>query len=116
MKHEMLVVVDEFHERVTGNFVGGHFPGEALNENFLILMARKITLSGEDVVDAVFAGKDGVDGEPAEAARSALGVGGCVAFGRQVSFGHNLVLSFANLDVLTGVGFLRGDGLCFLAG
>ena len=106
----MLVIVEKANERVTDDFFVGHLVSNAFDDDFLVLVTRKITVDGEPRIDVAFFGQDGVQGKAVQ--------GGLVGdrIGRGLGLEHLGNLSFANCGVLGGVGFLSLGGMARLLG
>ncbi len=112
----MFIVMEEDDEGMGDDFLGGQLRSEAFDEDFLVLVMRKIAVNSDARINILFFGQDGFNREVLEVDRNGLrgrrflvvltGLAGCGAliFLDNWGFGHD-ILSFANWDVRTGVDF-----------
>lgn len=80
MEDEMLVVMEEANERVCDDLVGAHPGREAMDDDFLVLMAGEVAVGGEMRVDVVGVGQNGLEPEPLKGGSVVMdswGVGHC---------------------------------------
>lgn len=68
----MFVVMEEDDEGMGDDFLGGQLRSEAFDEDFLVLVMRKIAVNSDARINILFLGKDGFNREVLEVDRNGL--------------------------------------------